>query len=142
MGHIYTATKPTQPEPKRKSDMSTTADTTTKAPPTDVIQKPPLEAGGPTRGGSVAGIDPYAIETFRKNARMGRLPGASNGQKIANRLAKALQAIGDDLAILDADTLQGACDLMLCMSGPWPTDRLREVIFNTVASAAGKGGNR
>lgn len=57
---------------------------------------------------------------------------------MAHRLAKALHAIGDDLALLDYETLEGALGLMRCMCGPYPTDRIKEVIFNTVRSAAGK----
>ena len=40
--------------------------------------------------------------------------------------------------MLDADLLLGALDLARLMNGPWPTERFREVVFNTVESAAGK----
>lgn len=83
-------------------------------------------------------ISPQNIERFRRIARNGSNPGASSGERIANRLAKALAAIGDDLALLDPDTLAGALDLARCMAGPWPTDHFREVVFRTVDSAAGK----
>ena len=118
--------------------MNTTLEVLFAPRPLGVDPEPALEAGRLTSGGSVGGIDPEAMERFRKLARRGAHPGASSGERVANRLAKALHAIGDDLALLDPEAIEGACGLVRCMSGPWPTDRLKEVIFNTVRSAAGK----
>lgn len=80
-------------------------------------------------------IDTKAIERFRQVARSGKLAGASSGEKIAHRLAKALHGIGDDLALLDSSVLLGALDLMRCMAGPWPTDADKELVFLTLKSA-------
>ena len=83
-------------------------------------------------------ICPERINRFVKTARRGGHPAASGGEKVAHKLAKALHGLGDDLALLDADLLLGALDLARLMNGPWPTERFREVVFNTVESAAGK----
>lgn len=83
-------------------------------------------------------IDTKAIERFRQVAAAGKHPGASSGQKVAHRLAKALHAIGDDLAVLDSYVLLGALDLMRCMSGPWPTDASKAAVFKVIQQAAGK----
>lgn len=81
-------------------------------------------------------IDTKAIERFRQVARAGKHAGASSGEKVAHRLAKALNGIGDDLALLDTSVLMGALGLMRCMAGPWPTDEVKEVVFQTLKSAA------
>jgi hypothetical protein len=84
--------------------------------------------------------DLAAVDHFRRIARNGSRPGASSGERVANRLALALDQIGDDLALLDASALNGACLLIRMMSGPWPTDASKAAVFRTIRQAAGKGG--
>lgn len=83
-------------------------------------------------------IDLTAIEHFRQIARNGSHSGASDGERVANRLAVALNAIGDDAALLDSSALDGACHLLHCMAGPWPTDASKDAVFKVVRQAAGK----
>lgn len=79
-----------------------------------------------------------AVDHFRRIARNGAHPAASNGERIANRLAVALHRIGDDIALLDSSAINGACLLMKLMSGPWPTDASKDAVFKVVRQAAGK----
>ena len=83
-------------------------------------------------------INLTAIEHFRRSARNGSRSGASSGERVANRLAAALNAIGDDAALLDSSALDGACHLLHCMAGPWPTDESKDAVFRVVRQAAGK----
>ena len=77
------------------------------------------------------------LERFVKFASRGG-PGASSGEQICRRLAKALDAVGDDLALLDGDTIAGLCMLICAMGGPWRTDAEKEMVFTTVRRAAGR----
>lgn len=75
---------------------------------------------------------------FIQLARQGRHRGASSGERVAHRLAKALHEIGDDLALLDHDTVEGFCMLTKAANGPWQTDASKSEVFNLIALAAGK----
>lgn len=79
-----------------------------------------------------------AIKHFERIAARGAHPAASSGEKIANNVAKALHKIGDDLAVLDPDAIEGIRDLIRCMAGPYPTDKFKETTFAIVKRAAGK----
>jgi hypothetical protein len=81
-------------------------------------------------------INIEAINRFVQLAARGAFPGAAGGEKICNRLAKALEKIGDDLALLDPDAIDGAHGLMRLMGGPWPTYESKETVFNMVHRAA------
>ena len=83
-------------------------------------------------------ILPTGPRRFVELAARGAYPGASGGEKIANRLAVALFYLGDDLAVIDSPTLEGAFALMRGMSGPWPTDEVKQHVFQLVRQAAGK----
>jgi hypothetical protein len=86
----------------------------------------------------IAEMDLAALNRFRDIARNGARPGASSGERVANRLALALHRIGDDLALLDSSAIAGACLLIRAMSGPWPTDASKTAVFRTIRQAAGK----
>jgi hypothetical protein len=73
---------------------------------------------------------------FTTLARHGSSPAASSGERVAHRLAKALHEIGDDLALLDADALDGFHTLCQLASGPWSTDDQKQRIFATIARCA------
>ena len=77
------------------------------------------------------------LERFVKFASRGG-PGASHGEQICRKLAKALEGIGDDMALLDTDTLEGFCTLVRYTSGPWPTEQSKETVFRFVRRAAGR----
>ncbi|GEM_PF-2502715 len=81
-------------------------------------------------------INIKAVNRFVQLAGRGAFPGAAGGEKICNRLAKALEKIGDDLALLDQGDIEGACDLMRLMSGPWPTDEVKKMAYDMVHQAA------
>ena len=75
---------------------------------------------------------------FLKHAEAGAHPGASHGQKIVNAIAKAFDKIGDDVALLDSDTIEGACVMLRWMGGPWPSDACKESVFGRLRRAAGR----
>lgn len=75
---------------------------------------------------------------FLKHAEAGAHPGASHGEKIVNALAKAFDKIGDDAALLDPDTIEGACVMLRWMGGPWPTEACKETVFGSLRRAAGR----
>ena len=79
------------------------------------------------------------IEKFLYHAANGAHGAASSGEKTCNALAKALAKIGDDFAVLDYATIEGACEMMRLMSGPWPTDADKTRVFELIENAA-KGG--
>jgi hypothetical protein len=85
-----------------------------------------------------AAIDLAAVDHFRRIARNGAHPAASNGERIANRLAVARNRLGDDLALLDSSSITGACQLIQLMAGPWATDEGKAAVFRVVRQAAGK----
>ena len=76
------------------------------------------------------------INCFSRMAKRGGHSGASSGERVAHRLAVALHAIGDDMALLDAESINGFNELCLLAHGPWPTDKLKTLVFTTIASAA------
>lgn len=86
----------------------------------------------------IAAIDLAAVDHFRRVARNGARPAASNGERIANRLAVALNRLGDDIALLDSGAVTGACMLIQMMAGPWPTDASKTAVFKVVRQAAGE----
>ncbi len=73
---------------------------------------------------------------FLEAAAAGAHPGASSGEKIANRLAKVLSEIGDDLALVDSEIIDGACLALRTMGGPWPTDEFKRQVFKPLKNAA------
>jgi hypothetical protein len=77
-----------------------------------------------------------SIVHFARVATRGAHPAASSGEKVANKVAKALHRIGDDLAVLDADSIDGIRDLIQAMAGPWPTDAAKSAVFKTIRNAA------
>ena len=87
-----------------------------------------------------ADFDIAALNRFRDIARNGSRPGASSGERVAKRLAVALDKIGDDLALLDSSAIAGACLLIQMMAGPWPTDASKAAVFKILRQATGKGG--
>jgi len=87
-----------------------------------------------------AQVDIDAVNRFREIARIGSRPGASSGERVANRLAVALDKIGDDMALLDPCTSDGACLVLKMMAGPWPTDASKTAVFKILRQATGKGG--
>jgi hypothetical protein len=78
-----------------------------------------------------------ALARFGELARAGRHPAASSGERVANKLAKALHAIGDDMALLDDEAITGFHLLCQLTSGPWSTDADKERVFEMLAHAAG-----
>lgn len=80
-----------------------------------------------------------AAKRFIYLATAGSQPGASSGEKVCHRIAKALHEIGEDFYSVDSSAIEGACHVMKLMAGPWRTDKDRERIFEYVAKAAGKG---
>ena len=85
--------------------------------------------------------DIESVRRFVALARQGARKGASSGEIVANKLAVALQAIGDDMAVLDLDAIQGFAKLCELASGPWPTEELKETVFYHVNLAAGRRRN-
>lgn len=83
-------------------------------------------------------IDTQAVKQFVTAASSGHRDSASSGERVAAALAKALEGIGDDMSLLDSTLLEGACSLMRCMSGPWPTDEIKTDLFRLVRMAAGR----
>jgi hypothetical protein len=79
-----------------------------------------------------------AVNRFREIARNGSRPGASSGERVANRLALAIEKLGDDLASLDSSAITGACLLIQMAAGPWPTDASKAAVFKVVRQASGK----
>jgi hypothetical protein len=78
-----------------------------------------------------------AINKFLRTAQRGWSRAASSGERTAHRLATALHQIGDDMALLDAGTLEGFLKLARIAAGPWPTDESKHQIFSAI-EAAGK----
>ena len=76
------------------------------------------------------------LERFVQAATAGAHPDASQGEKIANRIAQALHEIGDDAAVVDRGIIEGAAELLRMMNGPWPTTETKFAVFRTVEKAA------
>lgn len=85
-----------------------------------------------------AQINLRAIKHFVEVARQGSHPASTNAEKVANRIAKTLHTIGDDICLLDSDALQGLCEVLHLMHGPWPTYESKEAIYELVRKSAGK----
>lgn len=77
-----------------------------------------------------------ALARFCELAKQGKNPAASSGERVANKLAKALHAIGDDMVLLDPVAIEGFCLLCRLASGPWMKDADKERVFETIAKAA------
>jgi hypothetical protein len=75
---------------------------------------------------------------FIRTALAGRCRGASNGERIAHRLAVALHEIGDDLALLDETTLEGFVNIVRASAGPWPTEDAKYQVIQAIAVAGSK----
>jgi len=83
---------------------------------------------------------PNQIQRFLTIAQHGRHRGASSGEKTAHQVAQALFKLGDDLAVLDSDTVEGICGMIHCLAGPWPTDGDKEFVMRNIRRAAtGRG---
>jgi hypothetical protein len=76
------------------------------------------------------------LDRFTTLARRGRSSAASSGERVAHRIAQALHDIGDDIALLDYDALDGFLTLCQLASGPWSTDEQKQRIFATIARCA------
>lgn len=83
-----------------------------------------------------------SAKRFLYLAMAGSQPGASSGEKICHKIAKALHEIGEDFSGIDGAALEGACHVVKKMAGPWQTAEEREHVFKCVAKAAGKEGRR
>ncbi len=81
-----------------------------------------------------SGPDMESIKHFVRCARAGRRPASSSAEQVAQRLAKCLRKIGDDLCLLDGSALRGFIELARLMNGPWPTDAVKESVFSIVDS--------
>jgi hypothetical protein len=81
-------------------------------------------------------VDTAAIEHFVKCARRGASRGSSNGERVANKLARGLQAAADDICILDYGAIDGFCELVRCLAGPWPDEAARNAVFAALRRAA------
>lgn len=79
------------------------------------------------------------IRRFRDAARRGKSPGASSGERIAHRLAKAIHTLAKDgdLQVLDPEIIRGATTLIRFASGPFPSDSTREQVHATIRQCAG-----
>ena len=75
---------------------------------------------------------------FIRTALAGRCRGASNGERIAHRLAVALHQIGDDLALLDEMTLEGFVNIVRASACPWPTEDAKHQVSEAIAAAGSK----
>jgi hypothetical protein len=75
---------------------------------------------------------------FIRTALAGRCRGASNGERIAHRLAVALHEIGDDLALLDETTLEGFFNIVRASACPWPREDANHQVFEAIAAAGSK----
>lgn len=82
--------------------------------------------------------DIQGIQHFIRCARQGRSPASSTAEKVAQKLAKTLHAIRDDICLLDGGALEGMHQLVLLMAGPWATDADKAAIYTLAAQAAGK----
>lgn len=87
---------------------------------------------------SIPNHDTINIARFVEAARRGANPAASSGERVANKLAKNLHSIGDDMVVLDWDTLNGFSCLCQLASGPWRTDEQKSEVFRLIRKAAGK----
>jgi len=61
---------------------------------------------------------------------------ASSGERVANRVARALEEIGDDMALLDCQAIEALCEVLRTMAGPWQSQQQKDVIFQGVERAA------
>lgn len=77
-----------------------------------------------------------AITRLCALAKDGARPNASAGERVANQLLKAIDKIGDDLALLDREHIAAFHSLCLLAHGPWPTDFDKSVVFQTIHKAA------
>ena len=80
--------------------------------------------------------DAACIARFGHLAQSGRHSGASSGERVAHKLAKALHQIGDDMALLDEDAIKGFYLLCLLAHGPWATEDSKSRVFQTIAQTA------
>lgn len=78
-----------------------------------------------------------ALARFCDLAKQGKNPAASSGERVANKLAKAVKSIGDDMALLDLEAIEGFYVLCRLAHGPWGTDADKERIFEMLAKATG-----
>jgi hypothetical protein len=76
-----------------------------------------------------------ALARFLALAKDGRHPAASSGERVAFQLAKTLDAIGDDMALLDSEAIDGFAVLCHLTGGPWKTDDDKARIFETLSRA-------
>lgn len=81
-------------------------------------------------------VDTAAINHFVRCAKQGAARGSSSGEKVANKAARALQTVADDLCILDGGAIDGLCELIQCLAGPWPDEAARNAAFAALRRAA------
>ncbi len=79
-----------------------------------------------------------SIAEFGALAKQGAHPSASTGERTANKLAKALHAIGDDIMLLDLEALEGFFHLARLARGPFFTDHEKSLVYDTIAKSAGQ----
>jgi hypothetical protein len=89
----------------------------------------------PPRAGSADTLAP--VYRFRDHARAGKSAAASSGERVAHKLAKALHSLGDDLMLLDLDSIEGACTLLRLAAGPFATDSAKRNVYLTLRQCAG-----
>lgn len=77
----------------------------------------------------------YCLARFCALAKAGGSPAASTGENTARRLATALAAIGDDMALLDEDAIHGFHNFCLLAHGPWHTDDQKHHCFEIIRQA-------
>jgi hypothetical protein len=76
-----------------------------------------------------------SVHHFIQCARRGRSGAASSGERICRLLAENLAEIGDDIALLDPEALNGYLELCKLAAGPWQTDAEKDIAFSLIQSA-------
>ena len=71
------------------------------------------------------------LNAVKKGA--GRVP--SSGERICFWIGIALAEIGDNAAAIEPELLEGACELLRQMGGPWDTSAEKEAVFNSLKEA-------
>jgi hypothetical protein len=78
------------------------------------------------------------LNRFIETARRGAFPGASSGERIANKIANLLGVISDDAAVIDLELIEGACEMLRLQHGPWRTDADKIDVFRLLDRALGR----
>lgn len=70
-----------------------------------------------------------SIAHFLALANAAEHPNASSGEQIAWQIREHIKELSDDFQMIDREAINGACELIKALAGPWDTDAQKQAAF-------------